>query len=118
VYDAINLVRQRAGVNMPAITAAKASTQAQLRAIIHRERRVEFPLEDNRLFDIRRWKIAETVMPGNVYGILNDYNTSRADYGSHVLVEKRAFNVGRDYLWAVPQNEMDLNKNLVQNPGW
>ena len=118
VYDAINQVRGRTGVQMPAITAAKASTQAALRAIIHRERRVEFPLEDNRLFDIRRWKIAETVMPGNVYGILNNFDTGRADYGSHVLVEKRSFNAGRDYLWAIPQNEMDLDKNLVQNPGW
>lgn len=118
VYDAINRVRQRTGVNMPAVTSATASSQTALRAIIHRERRVEFPLEDNRLFDIRRWKIAETVMPGNVYGILNNFNTDRADYGSHVLVENRSFNVSRDYLWPIPQNEMDLNKNLVQNPGW
>lgn len=117
VYDAINLVRQRTGVNMPPVTAAKAATQAALRTIIRRERRVEFPLEDNRLFDIRRWKIAETVMNGNVYGILNNYNTDRADYGSHVLVEKRSFS-NRDYLFAVPQNEIDLNKSLVQNPGW
>ena len=117
VYDAINQVRQRAGVNMPAITAAKASTQAELRTIIRRERRVEFPLEDNRFFDIRRWKIAEAVMNGSVYGILNNFNTDRADYGSHVLVEKRSFKT-RDYLFAIPQNDLDLNKNLVQNPGW
>jgi len=117
VYNAINQVRQRAGVNMPAITAAKASTQAELRTIIRRERRVEFPLEDNRFFDIRRWKIAETVMNGSVYGILNNFNTDRADYGSHVLVEKRSFKT-RDYLFAIPQNDLDQNKNLVQNPGW
>ena len=103
---------------MPPVTAATAATQTALRAIIRRERRVEFPLEDNRLFDIRRWKIAETVMPGNVYGILNNYNTDRADYGAHVLVEKRSFSTTRDYLWAIPQNELDLNKNLTQNPGW
>ncbi|EHQ27673.1 RagB/SusD family nutrient uptake outer membrane protein [Mucilaginibacter paludis] len=118
VYDAINKVRQRPGVNMPALTAATASTQVQLRAAVRRERHVEFPMEDNRLFDIRRWKIAETVMPGNAYGILNYFNTARADYGQHVLVEKRQFNVSRDYLWPIPQNEIDLNKQLVQNPGW
>ncbi|HEX8019815.1 RagB/SusD family nutrient uptake outer membrane protein [Mucilaginibacter sp.] len=118
VYDAINKVRQRAGVNMPALTAAKAATQAQLRAAVRRERHVEFPMEDNRLFDIRRWKTAETVMPGNAYGILNYFNSSRADYGQHILVEKRQFNANRDYLWPIPQNEVDLNKQLVQNPGW
>lgn len=118
VYDAINKVRSRAGVNMPAVTAAKASTQADLRTLIRRERHVEFPLEDNRLFDIRRWKIAETVMPGPAYGILNNYDPSRGDYGKHVLVETRYFNVNRDYLWAIPQNEVDLDKSLVQNPGW
>jgi len=118
VYDAINQVRGRAGVNMPAITSAKAPSATALRTIIRRERHVEFPMEDNRLFDIRRWKTAEAVMPGNAYGILNYYNQDRADYGQHVLVEKRSFNVSRDYLWPIPQNEMDLNKNLVQNPGW
>jgi hypothetical protein len=118
VYDAINQVRSRTGVNMPAITAANVSSQSDLRAEIRRERHVEFPLEDNRFFDIRRWKIAETVMSGNAYGILNNFNSSRADFGKHVLVEKRTFNPARDYLWAIPQNEIDLNKSLVQNPGW
>ncbi len=118
VYDAINKVRARNGVNMPAVTAAKASSPAELRTIIRRERHVEFPLEDNRFFDIRRWKIAEQVMTGNAYGILNNFNSSRADFGQHVLVEKRNFNPARDYVWAIPQNEVDLNKALVQNPGW
>ncbi len=24
----------------------------------------------------------------------------------------------RDYFWPIPQKELDLNKNLKQNPGW
>ncbi len=118
VYDAINAVRSRPGVNMPAVTAANASTQALLRDAVRNERHVEFPMEDQRLFDIRRWKIAETVMPGKTYGILNNFDASRADYGQHVLVETRQFNVGRDYLWAVPVNQLSLDKSLTQNPGW
>ena len=116
VYDAINAVRQRSDVNMPAITSGK--TQDELRTIVRHERRVEFPMEEERFFDIRRWKIAEDVIPGKIYGIMNDYNTDRSDYGSHVLVGARVFDAGRDYLWPVPQSEMDLNKNLTQNPGW
>lgn len=117
VYDAINLVRQRTGV-MPAVTAATAPSQAALREVVRRERHVEFPLEDNRLFDIRRWQIAATVMNSPAYGILNNFDESREDYGEHVLVEQRSFNTGRDYLWAIPQSERSINPNIGQNNGW
>ena len=116
VYDAINEVRSRADVNMPNIEAGKS--QSELREIIHRERRVEFAMEEQRLFDIRRWEIAEDVMPGNVYGILNNFDSERSDYGSHVFIETRTFNANKHYLWPIPQSEVDLNENLTQNPGW
>jgi hypothetical protein len=116
VYDAINLIRGRASVNMPDVTTGK--TQAALREILRRERRVEFAIEEHRLFDIRRWEIADEVMPGNVYGIRNYWNPERSDFGQHVLVENRQFNPARDYLWPIPQSEVDLNENLVQNPEW
>jgi len=116
VYDAINEVRGRDGVNMTAVPSGKS--QAELREIVRRERRVEFAMEEQRLFDIRRWEIAEDVIPGQIYGIMNDYDQDRSDYGSHVLVGTRVFNADRDYLWPIPQSEMDLNENLVQNPNW
>ncbi len=118
VYDAINRVRQRPGVMMPQVTAATAPTQAALRDAVRRERRAEFAVEDNRLFDIRRWKIAETVMNGPVYGIMNNFFKSRRDYGQHVLVETRIFKPTRDYLWAIPQSERSINPNIGQNNGW
>ncbi|ANI89073.1 carbohydrate-binding protein SusD [Arachidicoccus ginsenosidimutans] len=115
VYDAINLIRQRRGVNMPAVQPGLS--QSALRMLVRNERHVELAMEGLRLFDIRRWKIGEQVMNGNAYGILNNYNKSRGDYGSHVLVEKRSF-VARDYLWAIPQNQIDLSHKLTQNTGW
>ncbi|MFT4155868.1 RagB/SusD family nutrient uptake outer membrane protein [Parafilimonas sp.] len=118
VYDAINKVRQRSGVDMPAVTQITAGDQSSLRSLIRRERHVEFAVEDNRFFDIRRWKIAEDVMPGPAYGILNNFNSSRADYNSHVLVEQRNFNTNRDYLFAIPANELSINTALVQNSNW
>jgi starch-binding outer membrane protein, SusD/RagB family len=116
VYDAINLVRTRPKVNQPIITTGK--TQSELRTIVRRERRVEFALEEQRLFDIRRWKIAETVMNGQVYGILNYFDNTRSDYGSNVKVEARVFKANRDYLWPIPQRERDANSNMTQNPNW
>jgi hypothetical protein len=117
VYDAINEVRSRDNVNLPSITAPK--TQEELREIVRRERRVEFAMEEHRLFDIRRWQIAEDVMSGDVYGIKNYWDTERTDYGQNVLVEQREFNSSKDYLWPVPQGEIDLNESLKpQNTGW
>lgn len=116
VLNAINQVRGRKGVEMPPVTTTNIS---ELREIIRRERRVEFPLEDNRLFDIRRWHIAGDVMSGTAYGILNNFDSSRDDYGKNVKVEERNFNPNRDYLWPVPLNEVGLNPNLLpNNTGW
>lgn len=109
VYEAVNKVRQRASVNMPPLPEG-LSRQEMLDAIIH-ERRVELTFEGKRLFDIRRLRIAENVMTKPVYGQIMD--------GEHVYIETRNFNPAKDYLWAIPQTEIDLSKGaLVQNPGY
>jgi hypothetical protein len=115
VYDAINKVRQRADVNMPAITTDK--TQAELRTIVRQERMVELAFEGQRFFDIRRWKIAETVMPGKVYGL-----TYKDAGGNLQTIEVPGFTKiwdSKNYLWPIPQKEIELNPNLKpNNPGW
>jgi hypothetical protein len=114
VYTAINEVRQRTTVNMPAITAGK--TQDELREIVRHERLVEFAFEGLRYFDIRRWRIAEDVMPGKVYGL-----TYTDGGGDLQTVEVPAWTNSwsdRNYLWPVPQAEVDQNPDLGQNNGW
>jgi len=105
---AFNLVRAR--VNMPALTTL---TQNDVR----QERRVELAFEGLRLFDIRRWKIAAQVMPAPaVTGI--DYVTAAGVKTTAAQpASARAF-PSRAYLWPIPQSELDLNKNLKQNPGY
>src|SRR5690606_38384009 len=98
VYDAINKVRARPGVNMPPIPTDLS--QEQMRERIRRERRVEFGLEGKRYWDIERWKTAETYIPTLV------------DPGGN----QRVFNPGKHYLFPLPQSEMDVNENLVQSP--
>jgi starch-binding outer membrane protein, SusD/RagB family len=110
VYDAINAVRTRAA--MPAVTTGK--TQAQLRDALRYERRAEFVLEGRRLFDIRRWRIAEQVMPGQKYGI--DY--VEGGVVKKYVADNRTFNPSRDYLWPIPQRELVLMPGLKQNPGY
>jgi hypothetical protein len=53
VYKAINTIRQRA--QMPDLPSGL--TKDQMRERIHREERVEFPYEEHRFWDVRRWKI-------------------------------------------------------------
>jgi len=131
VYAAINQVRQRPSVNMPAITPGK--TQAELRSIVRKERKYELAVEGFRLFDIRRWKIAENVMKGPFLGRIPKGLLSNApvidvngtpDYSNVAnksqmrLVETRSFNPTRDYLWPIPNIEILTNTQLVQNPGY
>ena len=114
VYDAINEIRQRPDVNMPVITTGKS--QDELREIVRHERLVELAFEGLRFFDIRRWRIAEDVMPGKVYGM-----TYEETIGNLKTVEVLAwenFFSERNYLWPVPQAERELNPGLGQNPNW
>jgi hypothetical protein len=131
VYTAINLVRQRPSVNMPAIPSGLS--QAELRSIVHKERLYELAMEGVRLFDIRRWKIAEQIMTGPFYGRIAkgllasapvidmngiakyDNVPNKADMR---VIETRRFNVNRDYLWPIPNIEIVTNPKLTQNPGY
>lgn len=132
VLDAINIVRGRESVKMPAITVGKS--QSEMREVIRRERKIELAMEGLRLQDIRRWKIADKVMQGPLYGrpqkpySYKDQGTpvilanSTPDYTAYKdklsIVEPRVFDVNRDYLWPIPLSELDANKKLVQNPNY
>ena len=114
VIDAINSVRKRSDVNLPALTLPM--TQADARDIVRRERSTELAFEGLRIFDIRRWKIAEKVIPGNIEGI--DYLDNGTLKTLVVPSFTKSFNVSRDYLWPIPSNERILSPNLSQNAGW
>lgn len=137
VLDAINKVRQRPSVNMPAITTMD---QTELRYAVRRERKYELAGEGLRLFDIRRWRIAEQVMKLPVLGRMkksypdiapriDEHGTAfydnipiaspgeSADFKMRV-VENRNFNPARDYLWPIPFIELDTNAEMDQNPGY
>ncbi|WP_142682846.1 RagB/SusD family nutrient uptake outer membrane protein [Chitinophaga polysaccharea] len=131
VYQAINAVRGRPGVNMPVIPPG--STQAALRSAVRKERLYELAMEGFRMFDIRRWKIADKVMKGPLYGRvprgllaaapkidangIADYSAvpNRADMR---VIEVRTFNATRDYLWPIPYIETQTDPLIVQNPGY
>ncbi len=120
VYNAINLVRGRVG--MPAVDQAVYNSQSALRTLIRRERRTEFAMEGLRWFDIQRWQIGPQVMPGAVFGAwMGTVDPATGKYtitGSNLpSVETRQF-TSKNYLWPVPQAEININNKLTQNPGF
>lgn len=120
VFDAINKIRVRAG--MPKLDKSIYNSQDKLREAIRRERRVELAMEGLRWFDIQRWRIGEEVMNGMVYGArlgkVDPDNGEIVLSSERITVEERAFDPSKNYLWPVPQSEIDINSNLSQNPGY
>lgn len=106
----IRLLRQRAGFTEAGALDLPAGNQGTWQTIIRRERRSELAMEGLRIFDIRRWKTAETVLNGTLHGFKVN--------GAYLEVDTRVFDESKHYLWPVPQNELNLNKNIIQNPNW
>lgn len=131
VIDAINAVRTRPSVNMPPVSLGMS--QDQLRGIVRYEWTVELADEGFRLFDIRRWKYAEHVLPGNVYGRRTaahwfDQVVPTIDQWQDVtypnasalfkIISVNTFDPSKNYLWPIPQTEIDVDHNLKQNSGY
>lgn len=102
VYDALHLIRLRAG--MPDVP--EGLSKEQMREVIRYERRIELAGEGLYYHDIRRWRTAEVVMNANV---LNSEGE---------VVQTRYFNSPRDYLWPIYNTTIQDNPALEQNPGY
>lgn len=108
-------VRQRNGVNMPGLPSGLS--QSQTREKIYNERRIEFAFEDHRLWDLRRWMMATTVLSTPIKGV-NVTKTSDNQFNYHVIeVESRTF-LPKMVFYPIPQNEIYVDKGLIQNPLW
>ncbi|WP_262248364.1 RagB/SusD family nutrient uptake outer membrane protein [Parapedobacter soli] len=128
-YEAINKLRRRVG--MPEVAAGLSSDA--FRTVVRTERKIELAGEGLRYFDIIRWRIAEDVLSGPCYGRIPrgflaaapaidengtpDYsNVSNADQMR--VIQTRIFDPGANYLWPIPDIEIQTNDNLVPNPGY
>ncbi|UEA63967.1 RagB/SusD family nutrient uptake outer membrane protein [Hoylesella buccalis] len=111
-------VRMRAGV--PDYSEQTyASRDAFFKAIVH-ERQVELFNENQRFFDLRRWKIAEENEAEQVYGC--NTNMSK-EYRTQFYVPVRVPNLQtsfsrKQYFWPITYTELKRNRNMTQAPGW
>jgi hypothetical protein len=117
VYSAVNLVRQRASVNQPALLAGLS--QSDMRDAIRRERQVELAFEEHRFYDVRRWKIADVTENVPAYGVTVVVGTG----GSYVYTRKVALSgrlfAEKNYWLPIPRAEIQAsNDQLSQNFGY
>lgn len=111
--QALNTVRQRTGVEMPPVTT---SDKNELRERIKQERRVELTFEDHRLWDVRRWMEATSVLNQPIKGV--DITKRGGTYEYQVIeVENRVFEP-KMYFYPIPQKDLNLSKDWPQNPLW
>jgi len=113
-------------INDPSVTWAKYKIglyapfagQADARAAVRNERRLELAMEGQRFFDLRRWGIAETTLNGYLNGVAGGAEKTRRTQ----LVGAAAF-AARHALYPIPALQIELSKgsgaeSLKQNPGW
>lgn len=111
----VNAIRNRSG--MPDATALTED-------IVKYERRVELAFEGLRYFDIKRWELGNKCLDGALYG--SRKGTVNMETGEilwvkpydYIKLEQRIFYADRNYLLPIPQSEMDVNKNIIQNAGY
>lgn len=111
----VDKVRQRAGVNMPVLP--EGLSQSQMRERIRNERRVELAFEDHRVWDVRRWMQGETYLNRPVRGVEITQTSPGVFSYSVINVENRVFQP-KMYFYPIPQAELNIMKNWVQNPLW
>jgi starch-binding outer membrane protein, SusD/RagB family len=119
--ETINKVRGRAAVNMAPVTE---TNPVLLREIIRNERAIEFAGEGGiRYWDLIRWRTAVGALNRKFYGmkITDDPAGYTGKYiinaKGEIFIQERKFS-DHNYLWPIPQSELDVNRNLVQNPGY
>ena len=124
----INAVRTRAGFSGTGLFDATTLTMAK----IQNERRCELAFEDQRLWDLKRWRIAHTTWVGDANNP-NDFMWALYPYrvirpgdprdGKYVFDKIKAprFRLARNfqitnYYSTIPQSAIDNNPLIVKNP--
>lgn len=121
----LDKIRTRAGI--PTVNEAwakakhpgKSSTKEGLRDIVRQERMIETYLTNQNFWDMRRWLLAEKYFSQRPKGMNVNEGTTIEEYTrvAEVDVERR-FVSPRNYLMPIPQDEINKNGNLIQNPGY
>ncbi len=106
--EAVNVLRNRSDIAMPAFTEDGDAWVQRY----ERERLVELAFENHRFWDVRRW------MKGEQY-FKNITVATITDAGNTLTRTVKTRNWDEKYnLFPIPQSEILKNGNLTQNTGW
>jgi hypothetical protein len=95
---------------------SKFTTKDGLREVIQQERLIELAFEGSRFWDLRRWKKAVDELNKPIFG-WDIVQSDESNYYRPKVLFQQTFQP-REYLWPIKQNDILVNPNLVQNPGW
>jgi hypothetical protein len=117
VYAALQSIRARAGITNP---LPAGLSKDEMRNLIRNERYVELCFEDQRYWDLRRWKLAMTYLNGATYtAVVPTKNPDGSfTYQYNVPIPLTPVFEEKMYWMPIPLSETLKNGNLVQNPGW
>lgn len=115
---AVSQVRIRAGV--PDFDPAVYNDQDAFRKNLKHERQVELMGENQRYYDLRRWKDAPQDEADPVYGCNVLMTEAKAErFYDRVRVEDLQTAFSRKmYFWPVNYEELKNNRRMTQAPGW
>ena len=105
--EAVNVLRNRADIQMPPFTE---DGEAWVKRY-ERERLVELAFENHRFWDVRRWKKGPQYFK----------SVQVANISSSLQLTRSTVNRQWDdkyYFYPIPQSELKKNPHLTQNPGW
>lgn len=112
--EALKMVRDRASINLPAITTSNPNT---FRSKVKHERMVELAFEDHRYWDLLRWKDAEEVLNQPAQGVKITGASGAYSYDT-VDVAERKFDKRNYHLPFTRQEIENSNGTLEQNTGY
>lgn len=115
IWTYMNIIRKRAGIPGYGETPRlmKPTTSAEVLDLVRKEKRIELSFENCRYFDVRRWGLVE-YFNKPVHGMNVNYDGN--EFFKRTEIVNRTFD--RQYFFPIPQSEIDIDKNLVQNTGF
>lgn len=96
------------------------SSPEELRSWLKRERQIEFLGENQRYYDLRRWKDAPQEENQMIYGCNTTVPVQARDafYEQVVVPSVQTSWSVKKYFWPISYNELKRNARLTQAPGW
>jgi starch-binding outer membrane protein, SusD/RagB family len=116
---ALNLIRNRLNPSNPNMRDVQASTQEDFLERLLNERAIEFVYEEQRWWDILRYKKGVETFGVDIYGA-RIYRTSQNPLSFEITRKKLETRVFEDYMhkYPIPYSQIEKSSNLKQNKGW